>query len=76
MKLSASMKDQNYQVIKTTSSLKMDIKYKKSEELKSAIIKYFKNEITEIPLNLYEGVEELSNLNLSGRSIKKCAVEK
>jgi len=57
--------------IKTTSLMKSISNDEKSKVLKEAIIKYFKNEIFQIPLNIYEGLEELSDLDLSGMSIKK-----
>ena len=39
--------------------------------LKEAIMKYFKQELNEIPLYLYDGIDELNDLDLSKMSIKE-----
>jgi Leucine-rich repeat (LRR) protein len=56
--------------IKSINNDDDDIEMTRSGALKEEIKKYFKQEITEIPLHFYENVEELNDLDLTNMSIK------
>jgi len=62
------MDDSNRPLIPRDTSLNMN--NRDANELKSNIILFFEGKINEITLNLYDGVDELIDLDLSNRSIK------